>query len=307
MVSSKNNKLLFPPPIKRLQRINSPTRLPTSSSLAIPLSSLPNAIISGLPQPNIPNILIRNTFPSFRWHQVIRNMLKMGLDARRTQLAVMAQLSQFLWVLFKVALELLALDEFLADFTSTGFLHGESGHGAEGVGHTVPESLNLVHFEVVGFHFVAELGLALNDLREDGFIVLCGGNGCGLVFAELGCWDDEGECHSGLACSSGTADAVGVRFGGSGQVEVKDTGDVLEVDTAGNTVILFFAGQFAALVVSFVLVLVTRLCLIIAIFLLGLLGLASTHNFLVIGGDDNIVDTLVELLHDVDPRVDGQL
>lgn len=170
------NKLLFPPTIKRLQRINSPTRLPTPSSLAIPLSSLPNPVISCLPQPNVPDILVRDTLSPLSGHQVIRNMFEMMLDTRRTQLPVMAQLSQFFGVLFEVALELLALDKFLTDFARTGFLHGKSGYGAEGVGHTIPECLDLLHFEVIGFDFVAELGLALDDLREDGFIMLCGGD-----------------------------------------------------------------------------------------------------------------------------------
>lgn len=93
-----------------------------------------------------------------------------------TQLAIVTQLAQLIGVVLEVALELLALDQFLSDLASSCFLDSKSGHGTQGVGHTVTESVDLGHFEVVGLDLVTELALALDDLGEHALIVLCAGN-----------------------------------------------------------------------------------------------------------------------------------
>jgi hypothetical protein len=84
-------------------------------------------------------------------------MLKMRLDARSAQLAIVTQLPEFIRVLLKMALEFLGLDKFLADFARTGFLDCEAGDCAEGIGHSVAEGVDLGHFEVVWFDLVALL------------------------------------------------------------------------------------------------------------------------------------------------------
>lgn len=245
-------------------------------------------------------------------------MFEVGLDTCGAQLAIVTELAQLIGVVFEVALQFLALDQLLTDLTSTGFLNGKSGDGAKTVGHTVAEGVDLTHLKVVGLDFVAMFGLTFDDLGQDGFIMFGGGEGSGFVLSVLVCRDDERERHAGLAATAGSSNAVCVGFGGCGEVKVQDAGHVLEVDTTRDTIVLFFRGKLAALIgtirllVVFSLFVITRahdtssFLLLIGTGILGLLRLRS-EDFLVICSNDDVVNTLVELLDDVDSGVHWQL
>lgn len=76
------------------------------------------------------------------------------------------------------------------------------------------------------------------------------------MLSELVGWNDERKRHACFACTPGTADSVCVGFGGCREVEVEDAGDILEVDTTRDTIILVFAGDLAPFIwESFLLVL----------------------------------------------------
>lgn len=108
---------------------------------------------------------------------------------------------------------------------------------------------------------------------------------------------------------------MGVGFRGSGEVKVQYAGDVLKINSSGDSIVLLLAGELAALVLAlgvgllgfFILVAGCGSFVVFVLFsVLGLLGLARSQDFLLVGGDDDVVDTLVELLHDVQTGVDGQ-
>lgn len=173
--SDRHNYLddLLPPPIKCLQRINLPPRLPPAT---IPIPGLTNPIIARFSKPNEPNIVTRDPFLPLCRHQILWDMFKMWLNPRGAQLAIVTQLPQLIGILLEVALQLLALNQFLADFTRARFLDRKAGDGAQGIGHTVPEGVDLGHVKVVRFDLVAEFGLALGDLLKDRLVVLCCGD-----------------------------------------------------------------------------------------------------------------------------------
>lgn len=143
----------------------------------------------------------------------------------------MAQLAELIWVLLEMSLEFLALDKLLADFTGPGFLDREPRYHTQGIGHSVPEGVDLFHFEMVRFHLLPELGLPFDDLCENGLVVPCCRERRGLVLPELVGWDDKRKRHAGFACSARAANSMGVGFGSRREIKVEDACHVLEIDT----------------------------------------------------------------------------
>ena len=115
---------------------------------------------------------------------------------------------------------------------------------------------------MVGFYFMAALSLVAGDLSEDGFVMLGGGERGGFVVAVKGSRDDEGKGHASFAGSGGTTNAVDVRSGGCGKVEIEDACNILEVNAAGDAVLFVFFDYFAFFLFG----------LVELVYLLGLLG-----------------------------------
>jgi len=250
-------------------------------------------------------------------------MLEMRLLAHSVALGVVAQVSQVFGVLLEVALQFCGVDEFLAEFLGTGFADGNAGDAADCVGDTVAETFQLCCVELPLVDGSAELGLAGFDALEDFLIVRALLDGGGLVLLVKVCGDVEGEGHALLAGAGSTACTVGVGFGGLGEVEVEDAGDVAEVNTASDTefavaaarLLLLLAGWLlcvlALISVVVVLLVAANLCVFCFFGLFCLLALAllllATHNLVLVCCDDDVVDSAVEFVDGVQSAVYWEL
>lgn len=160
------------------------------------------------------------------------------------------------------------------------------------------------------------------DLGEHLLVVLAASVTGWFVCAEERGGDHKRERHPGLTGARSAADPVRVGFGAGREVEVEDTGHVLEVDAAGYTV-FFVAAHLLALLFGglfggrcwvcfgagggragcrvrgfrgFFGFRVVRFCVVFFV----------AQDFVFVRGDDDLVDVLVEFVDDVDAGVDRQ-
>lgn len=324
LLQDKTILFLPPPPrIQTLQRIRALARHnPALAPLLINLPRLANPIRAVLANSHMSHVLLQHSRTTTR-QQVIRNVLEMRLLAHGVALGVVAQVSQVLGVLLEMALQFRRVDEFLAEFLGTCLADGDAGDAADGVGDTVAESFELGRIELPLVDGGAEFGLAGLDALEDFLVVFALFDGGRFVLLILVFGDVKGEGHTLLTGAGGTACAVGVGFGGLGEVEVEDAGDVAEVDSTGDAefavaaarVLLLLAGWLlCVLAVVFVVVVflvAAGLCVFRIFGLFRLLALAllllAAYNFVLVCCDDDVVDSAVEFVDGVQSAVYWEL
>src|SRR3954447_13426893 len=117
-------------------------------------------------------------------------------------------MSQVIWVLLKVFLQLLTLQQLLLEFFGPCFAHCSPSYRSQSIAHTVSEHIDLLHVKLVRLHFFPLLCLPFGDFLQDCFIVPGGSNACWFVLAIELFWDDKGQRHSGLPCSSRTTNSM---------------------------------------------------------------------------------------------------
>ena len=99
---------------------------------------------------------------------------------------------------------------------------------------------------MVILHLLAFLLLVFHDFFQDCFVVLCTDKGSRFVLVIMLCRHNERKRHSGFPSTRGPSNAMRIRLGRGGQIEIKDASYIFEIDTARYT-ILFAVRAFPSL------------------------------------------------------------
>src|SRR5947209_4982090 len=117
-------------------------------------------------------------------------------------------MSQVIWVLLKVFLQLFTFQQLLLEFFGPCFAHCSPSDCSQGIAHTVSEHVNLLHVKVVRLHVFSLLCLPFGYFLQNCFVVPCRSNARWFVLAIKLFGDDKGQRHSGLPCSSRTTNSM---------------------------------------------------------------------------------------------------
>ena len=117
-----------------------------------------------LSQRNKSYVRLADRFLPASWHQVVRNMLEMGLNSSCSEFAVVSEMMEVLRILLEMSFELFAVDKFLSKFPSPRFSDSNASNSLQSVIDSVSKCFDLGHVELIILDVLALLLLTLHNL-----------------------------------------------------------------------------------------------------------------------------------------------